>query len=72
MLKKIISVTFIAILLMACKHKSSDSFQYKVGILGAPSSPFVEWNDHNLELMKKLGFNTMQLNIESRRCISST
>ncbi len=48
---------------MACKHKSSDSFQYKVGILGAPSSPFVEWNDHNLELMKKLGFNTMQLNI---------
>lgn len=43
---------------------------YKVGILGAPSFPEaenpalkVEWNDENMARMKRLGFNTMQLNM---------
>ena len=50
--------------LASCKNFTKESdFKYKVGILGAPSSPDVEWNDKNMELMKELGFNTMQLNI---------
>jgi len=36
---------------------------YKIGFLGAPSFPKVEWNDGNLQRMKDLGFNVMQLNI---------
>jgi hypothetical protein len=39
------------------------SIKYMVGILGAPSFPDGEWNDMNMERMKKLGFNTLQLNI---------
>jgi len=37
--------------------------EYKVGILGAPDETSVEWNDRNIQKMKDLGFNTMQLNI---------
>ena len=43
---------------------------YKVGFLGAPSFPEAEnpalklkWDDKNMQRMKDLGFNTMQLNI---------
>jgi hypothetical protein len=36
---------------------------FKVGILGAPDETNVEWNDRNMQKMKDLGFNTMQLNI---------
>ena len=38
-------------------------FEYRVGILGCPSRPQVAWNRENLERLKALGFNTMQLNI---------
>ncbi|GAA3603446.1 hypothetical protein GCM10022396_20990 [Flavivirga amylovorans] len=41
----------------------SQDVEYKVGLLGAPSYPDVEWTDENMEIMKNLGFNTMQLNI---------
>ena len=37
--------------------------EYKVGFLGAPDKTNVEWNDRNMQKMKELGFNTMQLNI---------
>lgn len=40
-----------------------DDIMYRVGILGAPSKPDIEWNDQNIKLMKDLGFNAMQLNI---------
>lgn len=59
----VIYIAVLSMFLLACKHDKNDSFKYKVGILGAPSSPNVEWNDKNMELMKELGFNTMQLNI---------
>ena len=36
---------------------------YRVGFLGAPCHPHVEWNDANLERLKALGFNCIQLNI---------
>jgi len=35
----------------------------RVGFLGAPCHPHVEWNDANVGRMKELGFNVMQLNI---------
>ena len=41
----------------------SQQVDYKVGFLGAPSFPDVEWNERNMHRMKELGFNTMQLNI---------
>ena len=44
--------------------------KYKVGILGAPSFPQspnpaleVKWDDANLQRMRDLGFNTMQINM---------
>jgi hypothetical protein len=45
------------------KKETAHTIEYKVGILGAPSFPDVEWNDMNMERMKKLGFNALQLNI---------
>jgi hypothetical protein len=53
--------------LISCNNvknsKEVRNVDYKVGIIGAPSYPNVEWNGRNMELMKKLGFNTLQLNI---------
>ncbi len=63
MLRKSFYTIALVSLVTSCSFQSNDSFQYKVGILGAPSSPDVEWNDNNMELMKELGFNTLQLNI---------
>jgi len=36
---------------------------YKIGFLGAPCHPEVDWSEANLQRMKKLGFNVLQLNI---------
>jgi len=36
---------------------------YKVGLLGCPSRTDVAWNKKNLSILKKLGFNALQLNI---------
>jgi hypothetical protein len=36
---------------------------YKVGFLGVPCHPEVDWNEANLKRMKDLGFNVLQLNI---------
>ena len=64
MSKQLIYFSLLIALLSSCKQvDTNQSLQYKVGILGAPSSPNVEWNDKNMELMKEFGFNTMQLNI---------
>lgn len=64
MSKQIICISLFILLLFSCKQEDGNqSFKYKVGILGAPSSPNVEWNDKNMELMKELGFNALQLNI---------
>lgn len=42
---------------------SKEVFKYRVGFLGCPSQPDVEWNDENVRSLKDLGFNTFQLNI---------
>lgn len=42
---------------------STSLFPYRVAILGCPSYPQVEWNEANLERLRSLGFNTIQLNI---------
>lgn len=36
---------------------------YRIGLLGSPAQPALEWNDKNLEELKSLGFNAMQINI---------
>lgn len=36
---------------------------YRIGLLGSPGQPTVEWNDGNLAELKSLGFNAMQINI---------
>ena len=41
----------------------SDPFSFRVGIMGCPARPEVAWTTENLEHLKALGFNTMQLNI---------
>lgn len=45
------------------QHNTKTALTYKIGFLGAPSHPKVEWNDANMQKMKDLGFNAMQLNI---------
>ncbi len=39
------------------------SLYYRIGILACPSKSDVEWNEQNLNRLKKLGFNAMQLNL---------
>jgi hypothetical protein len=57
----------IAAFMLSCNEEinkvKEQPIEYRVGILGAPSFPDVEWNDMNMERMKKLGFNALQLNI---------
>lgn len=38
-------------------------FDYRIGFLGCPPHPDVEWSEANFDRLKKLGFNTVQLNI---------
>jgi hypothetical protein len=57
---------FISVLLIislfTVKLKAQQA-EYKVGFLGVPDNPKVEWDDANMQKMEGLGFNTMQLNI---------
>lgn len=66
----IIPLLTIVLLYSSCNiiNKKNKTFinqnvNYKIGLLGAPSYPNVDWNDENMKIMKELGFNTMQLNI---------
>lgn len=36
---------------------------YRIGLLGSPAQPEIEWTDKNLEELKALGFQAMQINI---------
>ena len=47
---------------MAQPEKSS-KLLYKVGIVGCPPCPDIPWTATNVEELKALGFNTLQLNI---------
>lgn len=66
---KFITYILIFLTIVSCnvnnktKILTSQNVEYKVGLLGAPSYPDVEWTDENMQIMKDLGFNTMQLNI---------
>lgn len=54
----------ILLLISSCNTKNEVSdIKLRVGFLGAPSHPNVEWSEENILLMKKLGFNAMQMNI---------
>ncbi|HVW61067.1 MAG TPA: hypothetical protein VHC48_13550, partial [Puia sp.] len=54
---------FFLLLMSGALHVMAQQLKYKVGFLGAPSWPQTPWNDANMQKMKTLGFNTMQLNI---------
>ena len=41
----------------------TDGFAYRIGFLGCPPRPDVEWSDANIARLKELGFNSLQLNI---------
>ena len=64
---KVVLFLILSSLLISCNNfinsKKAQNVDYKVGIIGAPSFPNVEVNDRNMQLMKKLGFNALQLNI---------
>ncbi len=42
---------------------NENNLQFKVGFIGSPPAPNLEWNRENFERLKELGFNTVQLNI---------
>jgi hypothetical protein len=54
---------YVLIMMLSGLGVHAQSLQYKVGFLGAPSWPQTPWNEANMQKMKALGFNTMQLNI---------
>lgn len=62
-----IALVFIIPIILSCSDGINtvnvQNVDYKVGIPGAPSFPDVAWNDRNMQLMQKLGFNALQLNI---------
>ncbi len=66
-MNKLILLLLLSSIMISCENtrdkKLIQNVDYKIGILGAPSFPNVEWNDQNMQLMKGLGFNAMQLNI---------
>lgn len=43
--------------------QKNTAFKYKVGIIGNPGNPDMRYDDAQLSSLKKLGFNTLQLNI---------
>lgn len=59
----LIALVFATGLPAEAQNLNTKSVKFKVGILGAPDNPYVHWNDSNMERMKKLGFNAMQLDI---------
>ncbi|MCK9404416.1 MAG: hypothetical protein M0Q26_13580 [Chitinophagaceae bacterium] len=66
-MNKVLLLLLLSASLISCNkcldNKKVQKVEYKIGILGVPSLPEVEWNDRNMQLMKKMGFNAMQLNI---------
>ncbi|MHB8581226.1 MAG: hypothetical protein ACYDA4_15390 [Ignavibacteriaceae bacterium] len=58
-----VAIYLFLILSLFTAKLEAQQLQYKVGFLGAPDHPDVEWSDANMLRMKDLGFNTMQLNI---------
>ena len=43
--------------------KKQDAFNYKIAILGNPANPDSRYSDEQMQELKRLGFNTIQLNI---------
>ncbi len=56
-------IGFLLFISISAPKLKAQQLEYKVGFLGVPDNPEVEWNDENMQLMKDLGFNTIQLNI---------
>jgi hypothetical protein len=42
---------------------NAPDLRYRVGFLGCPSRPQIDWNEENLGRLQEYGFNTIQLNI---------
>lgn len=47
----------------SCCEKPQDPFRYKVAIVGNPSDPDIRYDDAQMQALKDMGFNTLQLNI---------
>ena len=46
-----------------CKQQQKDPFRYKVAIIGNPSNPDIRYDESQMQALKDLGYNTLQLNI---------
>ena len=46
-----------------CKQQQKDPFRYKVAIIGNPSNPDIRYDESQMQALKNLGYNTLQLNI---------
>ena len=47
----------------ACCEQQVDPFKYKIAIVGNPSDPDIRYDSSQMQSLKDLGFNTLQLNI---------
>ena len=47
----------------ACCEQQVDPFKYKIAIVGNPSDPDMRYDSSQMQALKDLGFNTLQLNI---------
>ena len=47
----------------ACCERQDDPFKYKIAIVGNPSDPDIRYDSAQMQALKDMGFNTLQLNI---------
>jgi len=63
-IKRVVSTSFIVMLLPGALSIAQESgYRYKIAILGNPAIPDIRYDQSQLEALKRLGFNTLQLNI---------
>ena len=61
-MKNTICIFLLLLFSFSCSVKD-DSFFYKIAIVGNPTLPDTRYSDSQLQELKRLGFNTIQLNI---------
>jgi hypothetical protein len=61
---KSIKLITVIVLMMACQLSSGQQgYKYKIAIIGNPANADIRYDASQLDALKKLGFNTLQLNI---------
>ncbi len=58
-----VSAAVLSLVLCCCSAQREDPFVYKVAIVGNPADPDIRYDDAQMQALRDMGFNTLQLNI---------